>query len=160
MRRCHSEVSPLSLFFSLSLSFSLSLRCFLFFDHRHCRCLSPIHRRIIPPKSHKSLILFISTPHKKGALFPLLGLCVQCSRRPRSYTSVCPAPRRRRQHLEPRFQGAAFVEDLCFFTLAALIILAGVFRRGGGTKERQENVFREDGEIAGPIVTCSIPKSY
>lgn len=40
--------------------------------------LSPIHRRIIPPKSPKSLILFISTPHKKGALFPLLSLYVQC----------------------------------------------------------------------------------
>lgn len=68
-RKCHSKFSVYPEISELWITaFS--------FDHRRC-CLSPIHRWIIPPKSPKSLILFISTPHKKGALFPLLSLCVQ-----------------------------------------------------------------------------------
>lgn len=63
---CHSK-------FSVYPEISVLWIAAFSFDHRRC-CRSPIHRWIIPPKSPKSLILFISTPHKKGALFPLLSL--------------------------------------------------------------------------------------
>lgn len=66
-RKCHSK-------FSVYPEISVLWIAAFSFDHRRC-CLSLIHRWIIPPKSPKSLILFFSTPHRKGALSPLLSFC-------------------------------------------------------------------------------------
>ena len=70
--------------FSVSWDFCVLNHSILFWSALLLR-LSPIHGWIIPSKSPKSLILFISTPHKKGALFPLLSLAVS---RPGFPTSV------------------------------------------------------------------------
>lgn len=102
-RKCHSKFSVYPEISELWITaFS--------FDHHRC-CLSPIHRRIIPPKSPKSLILFISTPHKKGALFPLLSLCVQygCE-----YTCISTFMRTSSGHEIALFQAVLTLKKLCF----------------------------------------------
>lgn len=116
-RKCHSK------FFSRPADFSALNRGALFFDHRRRCCLSPIHRRIIPPKSPKSLILFISTPHKKGALFPLLGLCVQYGRqRVHLYFDVSGD---RFSTSRSNISSFANIQDVVFFYGLAVVLING-----------------------------------